>query len=151
MKLCLQAYSICIVEQKIRGKIMKIAIDAMGGDHAPRSVVLGAMEAIKSKEDLHITLVGDAQKIRKYLTDETNISILHTAEVITADDEPVRAVRRKKNSSLVLAATEVKEGRAQACLSAGNTGALMSAGIFVRSEERRVGKECRHRWYMYVI
>ncbi|HLS35105.1 MAG TPA: phosphate acyltransferase PlsX [Bacillota bacterium] len=119
---------------------MKISIDAMGGDHAPRSVVLGAMEAIKSQEDLHITLVGDEQKIRKYLTNETNISILHTDEVITADDEPVRAVRRKKNSSLVLAATEVKEGRAQACLSAGNTGALMSAGIFVVGRIRGIAR-----------
>src|SRR5690625_7361747 len=108
---------------------MKISIEAMGGDHALRSVVLGAIEAIKSQEDLHITLVRDEQNIRKYLTNETNISILHTDEVITADDEPVRAVRRKKNSSLVLAATEVKEGRAQACLSAGNTGEIGRAHV----------------------
>src|SRR5690625_7723153 len=111
MKLCLQAYSICIVEQKIGGEIMKIAIDAMGGDHAPRSVVLGAMEAIKSQEDLHSTLVGDEQKIRKYLTNETNISILHTDEVSTADDEPVRAGRRKKSPSRVFADTGVESGR----------------------------------------
>lgn len=110
---------------------MKIAIDAMGGDHAPKSVVLGAMEAIKNIENLHITLVGKESEINKYLTDKKNITILHTDEVITAEDEPVRAVRRKKNSSLVLAAQEVKEGRADACLSAGNTGALMSAGLFV--------------------
>jgi|SRR5690625_885665 len=110
---------------------MKIAIDAMGGDHAPKSVVLGAMEAVKKIDGLQVTLVGNKSEIDKYLTEETNISIIHTDEVITADDEPVRAVRRKKNSSLVLAAQEVKEGHADACLSAGNTGALMSAGLFV--------------------
>lgn len=110
---------------------MKIAIDAMGGDHAPKSVVLGAMEAVKKIDGLQVTLVGNKSEIEKYLTEETNISIIHTDEVITADDEPVRAVRRKKNSSLVLAAQEVKEGHADACLSAGNTGALMSAGLFV--------------------
>lgn len=110
---------------------MKIAIDAMGGDHAPKSVVEGAMEAIRTISNLHIILVGDEQQIKKYLTDDTNISVIHTSEVITAEDEPVRAVRRKKNASLVLMAKEVKENRAEACISAGNTGALMSAGLFV--------------------
>src|SRR5699024_2794301 len=69
--------------------------------------------------------------INQYLTDDERISIVHTTEYITADDEPVRAVRRKKNSSLVLMANMVKEGKADACLSAGNTGALMSAGLFI--------------------
>lgn len=110
---------------------MKLAIDAMGGDHAPKSVVQGAMDAVRSIANLQITLIGDEAQIKQYLTDETNISIIHTDEVITADDEPVRAVRRKKNSSLVLMAQEVKENRADACISAGNTGALMSAGLFV--------------------
>lgn len=110
---------------------MKLAIDAMGGDHAPKEIVLGAMEAISKFDDLHITLVGDETKIKPILTDSKNISIIHTDEVITAEDEPVRAVRRKKNASMVLMAKEVKEGRADACISAGNTGALMSAGLFV--------------------
>src|SRR5699024_3217529 len=73
----------------------------------------------------------DQQEIEKHLPDKNNIEIIHTTEVITGDDEPVRAVRRKKDSSLVLMANEVKEGRADACISAGNTGALMSAGLFV--------------------
>ena len=110
---------------------MKIVIDAMGGDHAPQSVVEGAMLAIESLDQIEeITLVGDQDKIKPFLTNETKISIIHTTEVISADDEPVRAVRRKKDASLVLMAKEVKEGRADACLSAGNTGALMSAGLF---------------------
>lgn len=110
---------------------MKLAIDAMGGDNAPREIILGAMDAIKEFEDLTITLIGDEEKIKPFLTDSKNIEIIHTDEVITGEDEPVRAVRRKKNASLVLMAEEVKEGRADACISAGNTGALMSAGLFI--------------------
>lgn len=110
---------------------MRLAIDAMGGDHAPKEVVLGAMEAVRQIDGLEIILFGNEQKIKKYLTVDENISIVHTAEYITGEDEPVRAVRRKKNSSLVLMANMVKEGKADACLSAGNTGALMSAGLFI--------------------
>ncbi|MEN2766484.1 phosphate acyltransferase PlsX [Ornithinibacillus xuwenensis] len=110
---------------------MKIAIDAMGGDHAPKEIVLGAMDAIKQIDNLHITLVGNEEEIKEHLTDSERISIIHTDEMITGEDEPVRAVRRKKNSSLVKMAEEVKEKRADACISAGNTGALMSAGLFV--------------------
>lgn len=109
---------------------MKIAIDAMGGDNAPKAIVEGAMMAVEAIDNLELVLVGDEQKIKSFLSNDTRISILHTTEVITADDEPVRAVRKKKNSSLVLMAKEVKESRADACLSAGNTGALMSAGLF---------------------
>src|SRR5690625_2394116 len=110
---------------------MKIAIDAMGGDHAPKEIVLGALDAVTEMKDLQITLIGNEQMIQEHLTPTDNISIMHTEEVITGEDEPVRAVRRKKNASLVLMANEVKEGRADACISAGNTGALMSAGLFV--------------------
>lgn len=110
---------------------MRLAIDAMGGDNAPKEVVLGAMDAISEIENLNITLYGDEKQIKPLLTNEKNIEIVHTDEVITSDDEPVRAVRRKKNASLVLMAQAVKEGYADACISAGNTGALMSAGLFV--------------------
>jgi len=111
--------------------MMRIAIDAMGGDHAPKEIVLGAMEAVEKLDNISITLVGDETKIKPYLTTDKNITVLHTTEVITNEDEPVRAVRRKKQASLVLMAKEVKEGRADACISAGNTGALMSAGLFI--------------------
>lgn len=110
---------------------MRLAIDAMGGDHAPASVVEGAMKAISELPDVHITLVGDEEQITPLLTDDTRIDIVHTKEVITGDDEPVRAVRRKKEASLVLMANMVKEKEADACISAGNTGALMSAGLFI--------------------
>ncbi|WLR52305.1 phosphate acyltransferase PlsX [Bacillus tianshenii] len=110
---------------------MKIAIDAMGGDHAPKEIVLGAVKAVESFSDIEIVLVGDENEIRKHMQEHNRISIIHTDEKIEATDEPVRAVRRKKGASMVLAATEVKEGRADACISAGNTGALMTAGLFV--------------------
>src|SRR5690625_2932449 len=90
---------------------MKLAIDAMGGDHAPEAVVLGAMEAISKIKNLSITLIGDETKIKEYLSNATNIDIIHTTEMITSEDEPVRAVRRKKNASMVLMAKEVKEGK----------------------------------------
>lgn len=110
---------------------MKIAIDAMGGDHAPKEIVIGAMKAVEAFTDVHITLVGDETKIKEYLTKQERISILHTTEVILGTDEPVRAVRRKKTASMVLAAQQVTDGNADACISAGNTGALMAAGLFV--------------------
>ncbi|WHY79303.1 phosphate acyltransferase PlsX [Neobacillus sp. WH10] len=110
---------------------MKLAIDAMGGDNAPKEIVLGAMKAVQTFSDIHITLVGDENKIKETLTSHERISVLHTTEVILGTDEPVRAVRRKKNASMVLAAQQVADGAADACISAGNTGALMAAGLFV--------------------
>lgn len=110
---------------------MNVAIDAMGGDNAPKDIVLGAMKAAEEFQDIQITLVGDESKIKEYLTNHERIEILHTDEVILPDDEPVRAVRRKKNASMVLAAQLVSDGKADACISAGNTGALMAAGLFV--------------------
>ncbi|MBM7701830.1 phosphate acyltransferase PlsX [Metabacillus iocasae] len=110
---------------------MKIAIDAMGGDHAPKETVLGAQKAIEHFKNLHITLIGNEHEIKKYITNSERIDIIHTEEMIEATDEPVRAVKRKKNASMVLTAKEVSEGRADACISAGNTGALMAAGLFI--------------------
>lgn len=110
---------------------MRLAIDAMGGDHAPKEIVLGAVEAVREMKDIQIILFGDEDMIKKHLTNSERIEIVHTTEMITADDEPVRAVRRKKNASMVLMAQHVKEQKADACISAGNTGALMSSGLFV--------------------
>jgi glycerol-3-phosphate acyltransferase PlsX len=89
------------------------------------------MKAISTFSDLEVTLIGHEEKIKEYLSDSTRISIIHTEEMIESTDEPVRAVRRKKNASMVLMANEVKEGRADGCISAGNTGALMTAGLFI--------------------
>jgi glycerol-3-phosphate acyltransferase PlsX len=110
---------------------MRIAMDAMGGDHAPKEIVLGAMKAVQQFKDIHITLIGNEAKINKFLTNKERIDIIHTEEVILPTDEPARAVRRKKNASMVLAAQMVADGKADACISAGNTGALMASGLFV--------------------
>lgn len=110
---------------------MKLAIDAMGGDHAPKEVVLGAIEAVREIQDLEIILFGNEKSIKEYLVDDERIKVIHTEEVITSDDEPVRAVRRKKDASMVVMAQYVKDKKADACISAGNTGALMSAGLFI--------------------
>lgn len=110
---------------------MKLAIDVMGGELAPQAPIEGALTALKEFPDLEITLVGDEKEIRKYVQNEERITIIHTEEKIEDTDSPTTAVRRKKNSSMVLAIKEVKEGRSDACISAGNTGALMTAGLLL--------------------
>lgn len=110
---------------------MKIAVDAMGGDNAPKAIIEGVMLARKDFPDIEFQLYGRETEIKKYITDETNIKIIHTDEKIASDDEPVKAVRRKKTASMVLAAQAVKNGEADAIFSAGNTGALLAAGLFI--------------------
>lgn len=111
---------------------MRIAIDAMGGDHAPKEIVIGAENAARNNSEVSYILYGAEDEIRKYLTDDlSNIEIVHTDEKIESDDDPVRAVRRKKEASMVLAAKDVQEGRADALMSCGNTGALVAAGLLV--------------------
>ncbi|WP_144509287.1 phosphate acyltransferase PlsX [Bacillus sp. FJAT-22090] len=110
---------------------MKISIDAMGGDNAPHEIVKGVYEALQAFEDIEIQLYGDEQKLTPLITTHERLKVIHTDEVIEGTDEPVRAIRRKKNSSLVKMAEAVKSGEADACVSAGNTGALMAAGLFV--------------------
>jgi glycerol-3-phosphate acyltransferase PlsX len=110
---------------------MKIAVDAMGGDNAPKAIVEGVMLAKKNYPDIEFQLYGKEEMIKEFVTDDTNITIIHTDEKIYSEDEPVKAIRRKKQASMVLAAQAVKEGRADACFSAGNTGALLAAGLFI--------------------
>lgn len=111
---------------------MIIAIDAMGGDHAPDEIVKGAWEAAEQWNDVEIVLVGDTAVIERLLPSSSHrIRLHHADEVILNDDEPVRAVRRKKNASMVIAGKLVQEGKADAMISAGNTGALMATGLLV--------------------
>jgi len=112
---------------------MRIAIDAMGGDHAPRAQVESALSAAAEWPDTHLVLVGDPEAIRPLLGSNVpdNVSIELASEVIGSDDEPVRAVRRKTDSSMVVAGRMVKEGRADGMISCGNTGALMATGLLV--------------------
>ncbi|MBZ4683023.1 MAG: phosphate acyltransferase [Fusobacteriaceae bacterium] len=113
--------------------MIKIALDAMGGDFAPSSTVQGAVEAIKENNNIKIILVGNEEKIneelRKYNYDKEKIEIIHTDEEILMKETmpPAMAVRKKKNASMNIAINLVKEGKANAVVSAGNTGALMTA------------------------
>lgn len=109
----------------------KIAVDAMGGDNAPQAIVEGVNQALAAFKDIEIQLYGDEAKIKDYLTATERVSIIHTNEKINSDDEPAKAIRRKKKASMVLGAQAVKEGSADAVISAGNTGALLAAGLFV--------------------
>ena len=109
----------------------RIAVDAMGGDNAPQALVEGVNQAIQEFKDIEVILYGDEAKIKQYLTASERVSIIHTDEKIDSDDEPTRAIRRKKQASMVLAAHAVKNGEADAMLSAGNTGALLASGYFI--------------------
>lgn len=110
---------------------MKIAVDAMGGDDAPKVIVEGVERARDEQADLEFILYGDEKQIKPLLKDDTHIAIVHTDERIEQDEHPVKAVRQKKNASLVLAAHAVKDGEADALFSAGSTGALLAAGLFI--------------------
>jgi glycerol-3-phosphate acyltransferase PlsX len=113
---------------------MRIAVDAMGGDFAPVEVVKGALFFAREVPDSEVILVGDQGAIEAALSSEGempgNVSIQHAADVILMDDHPASAVRKKRDSSLVIAGHMVKSGQADATLSAGNTGAAMAIAIF---------------------
>lgn len=120
---------------------MRIAIDAMGGDDAPKVVVEGVLAAAEAFPDTTMVMYGDEVQIKKYLTKElTNIEIVHTDEKIEGDDDPVRSIRRKKDASMVLAAHSVKNGENDALFSAGNTGALLAAGTLIIGRIRGVDR-----------
>jgi glycerol-3-phosphate acyltransferase PlsX len=112
--------------------VIRIALDAMGGDHAPGEIVKGAILA-SLEYPVSISLVGDQLRLEKELSrykKKGNIAIVHAAEVIGNDEPPVQAVKQKKDSSLNVAVSLVKNKAADAIVSAGNTGALMTAGLF---------------------
>lgn len=113
-----------------------IALDAMGGDFGPSVVVPAALKALDTHSDLHLVLVGDETSIRQHLGGRTSVhqarlTIRHTTQKVDMDELPSHALRNKKDSSMRVAINLVKEGEAQACVSAGNTGALMAVARFV--------------------
>ena len=109
-----------------------VALDAMGGDAGP-SVCVPAAQAIAARNPgLTFLLVGQEEAIRPHLdASATPLEIIDAREIVGMDESPTEALRKKKNSSLRIAIDLVKEGRADACVSAGNTGALMATGRFV--------------------
>ena len=107
--------------------MIKIAIDAMGGDYAPKEQVQGSMLAVKNIKDIELTLYGDEVEIRKYLTDETRITIVQSDGVIDmGEKDPIRAIRGNRNSSMALALSSVRNGDNDAIVSSGATQALIA-------------------------
>ncbi|WP_119317940.1 phosphate acyltransferase PlsX [Companilactobacillus formosensis] len=119
---------------------MKIAVDAMGGDNAPKVIVEGIEKARDEWKDLEFVLYGKESEIKKYLQNDERIKIVHTDEEILGTDEPVRAIRTKKNASMVLAVKSVKDGENDALFSLGNTGALLASGIFIVGRIKQVAR-----------
>ncbi|MEZ9821415.1 phosphate acyltransferase PlsX [Shewanella sp. 10N.286.45.A1] len=110
---------------------LTLALDAMGGDFGPRITVPATLQALRLNPLLKVILVGDQVQIDQYLVPAeseitSRIEIKHTTEVVTMSDRPVHALRNRKQSSMRIAIELVRDGKAQACLSAGNTGALMA-------------------------
>jgi len=113
---------------------MKIAIDAMGGDYAPKDIVLGAIEAV-AQYDLEVVLVGDKDKISEVLHQQheeknNKLSIVHATEVIEMGEHPGQAIRKKKDASIVVATRLVREGLCDSVVAPGSTGAAVAAALF---------------------
>ena len=113
------------------GSVSTIALDAMGGDHGPGVVVAAALRFLASSERVDLILVGDEAKIAEHLgnADRSRLKIRPTTQEVAMDESPSKALRGKKDSSMRVAIDLVKSGDADACVSAGNTGALMATCI----------------------
>lgn len=124
---------------------MRIVIDGMGGDNAPKSNVEGVVNAIK-EYGVDLIITGDKdileKEFSKYDFDRNKLEIVHTTEIIENEDKPVKAIRSKKDSSMVVALRLVKEGKADAIVSAGSTGALLAGGLFVIGRIKGIDRPC---------
>lgn len=114
---------------------MNILVDAMGGDNAPKAIIIGCIDAIKSKSGFNITLFGDESKMIEILSnskyDTDRIKTVHCSESILSDDIPTQAVKSKKDSSMVKGLNMMSEGYGDAFISAGNSGALLAGSLLV--------------------
>jgi glycerol-3-phosphate acyltransferase PlsX len=120
---------------------MKIALDAMGGDDAPASIVAGAVQAAKAY-GIEIVLVGEESAVRREVARHGGqglpLSVVHAPQTVTMHESPSSVVRKKRNSSIWMAADLVKQGKASAVISAGNTGAAMATALFLLGPLRGV-------------
>lgn len=116
-------------------KIIKVALDAMGGDNAPVEIIKGAVEATKERNNIKVFLVGKEDvinaELNNYTFDKERITVVNANDVITNDEAPVMAIRTKKDSSIVVALNMVKNGEADAFVSAGSTGAVLVGGQLI--------------------
>ena len=110
-------------------EITVIALDAMGGDNAPGEMVKGAVDALGREQDIKVYLLGKEDivnaELQKYTYDKNRLEVVNTTEVIETAEPPVNAIRRKKDSSIVVGMKMVKEGKADAFVSAGSSGAIL--------------------------
>ena len=122
--------------------MIKVAVDAMGGDYAPTEIVKGAIEAVSKKEQVSVILVGQEDKIQKelgkYSYPEDRVSVVHASEVIETGEPPVMAIRKKKDSSIVVGMNLVKRQEADAFVSAGSSGAILVGGQIIVGRIRGV-------------
>jgi len=113
-------------------EIVKVAVDAMGGDNAPGEITKGAIDAINKMSNIKVFLIGKEEEIKaelkKYEYNKEQLEIMHATEVIATEEPPVMAIRRKKDSSLVKAMNMVKNQEADALVSAGSSGAILVGG-----------------------
>ena len=113
-------------------ELTRVVLDCMGGDNAPFEIVKGGIEAINASDEITLILVGDQASIEselsKYTYDKDRVKIVHTTEVIEMAEPPVKAIRSKKDSSIVVGMKMVKAGEADAFVSAGSTGAILVGG-----------------------
>jgi glycerol-3-phosphate acyltransferase PlsX len=116
---------------------MRIAVDAMGGDNAPAQVVLGALQAA-SEYGIDISLVGLPSAVQPLLDNHPRMQLVPCTQVITMDEHPAQAVRSKPDSSMCVCARMCKEGRADGWTSAGNSGAVMAAALFIQGRIKGV-------------
>lgn len=114
---------------------VNVALDAMGGDYAPDECIKGAVEAVNECQNIKVFLVGKEdilkEKLQQYTYDANQIEVVNADTVITNDEAPVMAIRRKKDSSIVVAMNLVKQNQADAFVSAGSTGAVLVGGQFI--------------------
>ncbi|HQF43099.1 MAG TPA: phosphate acyltransferase PlsX, partial [Ignavibacteriaceae bacterium] len=122
----------------------RIVVDAMGGDYAPQNIVTGAIEAYNQSKDFQLYLVGKKEEILSVIkTNQLSFNesyIIDTPEVIDMEDSPTSALKSKPDSSIVKGSQLVKEGKAEAFVSAGNTGAVMSAATLIMGRIKGVGR-----------
>ena len=116
-------------------ELIRVAVDAMGGDNAPAEIVKGAVEALKASTDLKVILVGQEeavqQELSKYQYDASRMEVVNATEIIEMAEPPVQAIRSKKDSSIVVAMKLVKNGEADAFVGAGSTGAVLVGGQLI--------------------
>ena len=116
-------------------EIFKVALDAMGGDNAPVEIIKGAIDAINKRNDIKVILVGKEEVVKaelaKYTYNVERVEVVNATEVIETAEPPVMAIRRKKDSSIVVAMNLVKRGEADAFVSAGSSGAILVGGQLI--------------------